>query len=39
MTDITGFCPDRFSQVREVFEQNFADGGELGARFAFAIEG
>ena len=39
MTDITGFCPDRFAAVREVFEQNFADGGELGARFAFAIEG
>ena len=39
MTDITGFCPDRFSRVREVFEQNFAEGGELGARFAFAIEG
>ena len=43
MTDITGVCPDRFAAVREVFEQNFADtsggGGELGARFAFAIEG
>ena len=39
MTDITGVCPDRFARVREVFEQNFADGGEMGARFAFAIEG
>ncbi len=36
---ITGVCADRFSQVREVFEANFADGGELGARFAFAVEG
>ncbi|WP_419253776.1 serine hydrolase domain-containing protein [Caulobacter sp. ErkDOM-YI] len=39
MTDITGVCPDRFSRVRDVFEANFADGGELGARFAFAVEG
>ena len=37
--DISGVCPDRFSAVREVFEANFADGGELGARFAFAVEG
>ncbi|OYX69902.1 MAG: esterase [Caulobacter sp. 32-67-35] len=37
--DITGVCPDRFSRVRDVFEANFADGGELGARFAFAVEG
>ena len=35
-TEITGFCPDRFAAVREVFTANFADGGELGARFAFA---
>lgn len=39
MTDITGVCPDRFSRVRDVFEANVADGGELGARFAFAVEG
>ena len=37
--DITGVCADRFSRVRDVFEANFADGGELGARFAFAVEG
>jgi len=37
--DIKGVCPDRFSRVRDVFEANFADGGELGARFAFAVEG
>ncbi|MFY8142694.1 MAG: serine hydrolase domain-containing protein [Caulobacter sp.] len=36
---IQGLCPDRFARVRETFEANFADGGELGARFAFAIEG
>jgi hypothetical protein len=39
MSDITGLCPDRFARVREAFEANFADGGELGARFAFAIDG
>lgn len=39
MTDITGLCPERFARVRDVFEANFQDGGELGARFAFAIEG
>ena len=39
MTDITGVCPDRFARVRDAFAANFADGGELGARFAFAIDG
>jgi CubicO group peptidase (beta-lactamase class C family) len=37
--EITGLCPDRFARVREVFEANFQDNGELGARFAFAIDG
>ena len=37
--EIHGVCPDRFSAVREAFAANFADGGELGARFAAAIEG
>jgi len=36
---ITGFCPNRFAAVREVFDRHFADGLELGARFALAIEG
>lgn len=39
MTDITGLCPDRFARVRDAFEVNFQDGGELGARFSFAIDG
>jgi CubicO group peptidase (beta-lactamase class C family) len=39
MSDITGVCPDRFAHVRDVFEANFQDGGELGARFALAIDG
>jgi CubicO group peptidase (beta-lactamase class C family) len=39
MTDITGLCPDRFARVRDAFAANFQDGGELGARFALAING
>lgn len=39
MTEITGFCPDRFSRVRDAFEANFQDGGELGARFALVVDG
>ena len=37
--DIRGVCPDRFSAVRDAFSANFAEGHELGARFALAIEG
>jgi len=36
---IRGRCPPRFAAVRAAFEANFAEGRELGARFAFAIEG
>ena len=41
MTDveITGLCPPRFHAVREAFAANFADGGELGARFSLAQNG
>jgi len=34
-----GLCPPRFAPVRQVFEANFAEGLEIGARFAVAIEG
>ncbi len=34
-----GLCPPRFEAVRAAFEANFAEGRELGARFALAIEG
>ena len=34
-----GVCPPRFEAVRRAFEANFAEGRELGARFAFAVEG
>ena len=37
--DITGFCPDRFSAVRDAFAANFENAGELGARFSLAIHG
>ena len=37
--DTTGLCPDRFVRVRDAFTANFEDGGELGARFALAIDG
>ena len=36
---IGGVCPPRFAAVRRAFEANFAEGRELGARFAFAVEG
>jgi CubicO group peptidase (beta-lactamase class C family) len=39
MTEIIGLCPPRFTAVREVFDRHFAEGLELGARFALAMEG
>ncbi len=39
MPDIRGVCPPRFAAVRTAFQANFAEGLELGARFALAIEG
>lgn len=36
---VRGLCPPKFDAVRAAFEANFAEGLELGARFAFAIEG
>jgi CubicO group peptidase (beta-lactamase class C family) len=34
-----GLCPPRFAAVRTAFEANFAQGLELGARFALALNG
>ncbi|MFI0450681.1 serine hydrolase domain-containing protein [Actinomadura sp. 6N118] len=34
MTTVQGHCDPAFSAVRDVFEQNFADGRELGAAVA-----
>jgi CubicO group peptidase (beta-lactamase class C family) len=39
MTEIRGLCPPRFDGVREAFAANFAEGLELGARFALAVDG
>ena len=39
MSEIAGLCPPRFASVREAFAANFAEGKELGARFALAIDG
>ncbi len=36
---ISGACPPRFSAVRDAFQANFAEGSELGARFAVALDG
>lgn len=38
-TQIHGFCDERFLAIREVFEQNFDAGVELGASFAMSVEG
>jgi len=39
MTEFLGLCPPRFAKVREVFDGHFAQGLELGARFALAMDG
>jgi CubicO group peptidase (beta-lactamase class C family) len=36
---ISGDCPPQFAPVREAFAANFAEGKELGAGFAAAIDG
>lgn len=37
MIESGGFCDERFSEVRDKFEQNFAVRGDMGASFAAAI--
>ncbi|MGH6996828.1 MAG: serine hydrolase domain-containing protein, partial [Phenylobacterium sp.] len=37
--EIHGLCPERFAGVRAVFEDNFATGQELGARFSLVQAG
>jgi CubicO group peptidase (beta-lactamase class C family) len=39
VANLQGFCPPRFAAVRRAFEANFAEGKEMGARFALAIDG
>ena len=37
--DINGFCDERFAKVRDVFERNFTEYGDVGASFAATVEG
>ncbi|MDO9223451.1 MAG: serine hydrolase domain-containing protein, partial [Caulobacter sp.] len=38
-TEIHGHCDERFGAVRDAFAANFEAGHELGARFAFSVDG
>ena len=38
-TDINGFCDERFAKVRDAFERNFTEFGDVGATFAATVEG
>lgn len=37
--EIHGHCDERFSAVRDAFEKNFTDNGDIGACFAATVEG
>ena len=37
--DIQGTCDSRFAAVREAFERNFTEYGDVGASFAATVEG
>ena len=39
MVNIEGHCDERFGRVREAFENNFAERGDVGASFAVTLEG
>jgi CubicO group peptidase (beta-lactamase class C family) len=39
MTEVQGYCDDRFAAVRDAFRANFDNGLEAGASVAIAIEG
>lgn len=39
MTEIHGFCDEQFAPVREAFEANFAERGDVGASAAVSLEG
>jgi len=36
---IEGFCDDRFARVRDAFEANFTERGDVGACFAVTLDG
>ena len=37
--DISGYCEEKFSEVKEAFEKNFKEGKECGASFSVTVEG
>ena len=37
--DVHGFCDERFAPVRDAFERNFVEYGDVGASFAATLEG
>ena len=37
--EIHGDCDNRFSSVKEAFERNFTEHGDIGASFAATIDG
>ncbi|MEM7016239.1 MAG: serine hydrolase domain-containing protein [Pseudomonadota bacterium] len=37
--NIEGQCDEKFAKIREVFEKNFTDHGDIGACFAATLEG
>ena len=37
--DVHGFCDERFARVRDAFERNFREHGDVGASFAATVEG
>ena len=39
MTQIQGYCDERFAKVRDVFEKNFSAKGDVGASVAITLEG
>lgn len=39
MTDIQGYCDEKFSHVRDTFEKNFREKGDVGASVAVTVEG
>ena len=37
--EIYGYCDERFTSLREEFERNFTERGDVGASFAASVDG
>ena len=37
--EVHGFCDEKFAQVRDLFEKNFEELGDIGASFAATVDG